>query len=217
MQPHIYPLIILLLALTGAVGAQPSDVFHEDIQFARNIYLEATNGNKRNVRKAIQHMTGLEAKYPNHPLVRAFKGGALALRGLDVAERPLNRLRDTEEGLGVIDRALRQLTQFDGDYIDIAETQLVAAYVFVNIPDTMFHRLQEGSGLVKQLLAHPRFADMPKTLQAAIYFAAATAADKSQQQEESKRYLTLTAATDPDGSNGKTARDKLDALAGKQE
>ena len=210
----MFRLIIILVALIGTTSAHANDAFREDITFARNIYLDATDGNKRNVRKAIQHMARLEAKYPNHPLVQAFKGGALSLRGLDVGDRPLNRLRNTEEGLGYIDRALRQLDRFDAEFIDAAETQLVAAYVFVHLPDSLFHRLKEGAILVEQLLTHHRLSDMPAELQAAIYFAAATAAEKLQRREDYKRSLALTSATYPDGKNGKAARAKLEELAG---
>lgn len=213
MRIFIYRLTVILLMLACFTSANSADVFHEDIKLARDIYLRATDGDKRNIRKAIQHMNKLAAKYSDQPLAQAFKGGALSLRGLDVSERPLNRLRNTEEGLDYIDRALRQIDRVHYNTSDAIETKLIAAYVFVNIPDTIFHRLQEGSSLIEDLLANPNFLDLPREMRAAVYFAAATAAEKLQKQEDFKHYLTLTVDTDPRGINGKAAREKLDQLA----
>lgn len=188
------------------------DQFVKDMEIAREIYLKATDGNKRAVRKAIKTIRKLERKYKNHPLVLAYKGGALSLRGVNIGKRPLDRMRETEQGLNVLDRALRKLDNHKGHYLESVEARLVAAYVFINLPNSYFHRLKEGNHLVEQLLTHPKFSDMPNELQAAIYFAAATSADKHQDQIQLKHYLQLTLKTAPDGKSGKEARVLLKAI-----
>ena len=179
--------------------------FEKDLEAMRTIYLNATDGEKRAVRKAIRATTKLEHKYRNRPLALAYKGGALALRGINISKRPLDRMRETEEGLNLLDRALRKLSRNRGPEIEHIETRLVSAYVFINLPDSVFHRLKEGSHLVRQLLDHPRFSELPQGLQAAIYFAAATSAEKFNNTQQFRHYLKLTTETDPDGLNGKEA------------
>jgi len=203
---YICQTLLLLSTFVCFSSAVADDQFAKDMDVARDIYLKATDGNKRAVRKAIKTIHKLERKYKNHPLVLAYKGGALSLRGINIGKRPLDRMRETEQGLNVLDRALRKLPNHKGDYLEAVEARLVAAYVFINLPNSYFHRLKEGSRLVEQLLTHPRFSEMPNELQAAIYFAAATSADKHKNQAQLKHYLQLTLNTAPDGKNSKEAQ-----------
>ncbi len=204
--------ILPLTLLCQLAPLQAETQFSKDLEVTRNIYLGATDGEKRAVRKAIRAATKLEKKYRNHPLALAYKGGALALRGIDISKRPLDRMRDTEEGLNLIDRALRKLPRHKGLSIENIETKLVSAYVFINLPDSVFHRLREGHHLIQQLLKHPELPAQPQALQAAIYFAAAVSADKHNIPEKFKYYLELTEETDPDSLTGKEARALLDKL-----
>lgn len=208
MQP-IWRLFALLLALACLAPSYASTQFEIEIEAIREAYLIATDGSARDIRKATKKIRQLEKQYPGNPLVLAYKGGALALRGKEIGKRPLDRMRETEEGLHIIDRALRTLRNHKGHYLEIVETQLVSTYVFVNLPDSVFHRLREGQHIVKQLLSHPQFNEMPPGLQAAIYFAAAIAAEKYNNITQQKHYLALTLKTDPEGKNGKQAKVKL--------
>jgi len=209
----LYCILLFLTTLTLLPASFADSAFNKEIEIVREAYLTATDGTERDIRKASQKIRKLEHKYPFHPLVLAYKGGALSLRGKDIGKRPLDRMRETEEGLNIIDRALRKLSHYDGDYLEIVETQLIATYVFINLPDSIFHRLREGDHLVKKLLAHPQFSAMPQGLQAAIYFAAAIAADKRNDQTQFQHYLELTYKTDPNGKNGQQAQALLQQLA----
>jgi len=211
MQP-ICHLFILLSALICLAPSFASTSFEKDIEAVREVYLIATDGNERDIRRATKKIRHLEKRYPGNPLVLAYKGGALALRGKEIGKRPLDRMRETEEGLHIIDRALRTLRNHKGHYLEIVEAQLVSTYVFINLPDSVFHRLREGQHLIKQLLEHRQLSEMPTGLQAAIYFAAAIAAEKSNDATQQKHYLKLTLKTDPDGKNSKQARTQLKAL-----
>ena len=209
----LWRLLILLSALTCLTPSFANTQFEKEIEAVREVYLIATDGNERDVRRATKKIRQLESRYPANPLVLAYKGGALALRGKEIGKRPLDRMRETEEGLHIIDRALRSLRGHKAHYLEIVEAQLVATYVFINLPDSVFHRLREGAHLAKRLLEHPRFAEMPQGLQAAIYYASAITAEKSNDATQHKYYLELTLKTDPDGKNGKQARTQLEALA----
>ncbi|NOY63523.1 MAG: hypothetical protein GXP10_10325 [Gammaproteobacteria bacterium] len=197
---------LLLMTLLYLPISFAENQFVKDISDFREVYLKATDGNARAVRKAIKGARVLESRHGKSPLVLAYKGGALALRGSNAAKRPLDRMRETEEGLVVLDRALRMLSKHKGGYLEAIETRLVAAFIFINLPDSRFHRLKAGDRLIEQLLAHPKLMQMPQSLQASIYFAAATSAEKRNNPAQSKHYLELTVKTDREGKNGKKAQ-----------
>ena len=210
---HIRILLALVLLASPLAHTNANEQFVKEIEETRAIYLKAVNdNNKRNLRKAIRHINKLSQKYPKHPLVMVYLGCSLAQRGRDIGERPLNRMRETEEGLRHIDRGLRLLRRNKLHFLESAEAQLLAAYTFIHLPDTVFHRLKEGSHLVKQLLANPRFEEMPIGMQAGIYFAASIVADKHNDKEKLKHYLKLTLDTDPQGENAQKAKAKLAEL-----
>ncbi len=204
--------LLLIALLSLATPSIAKDQFLSDLDAAREVYLEATNGEKRKVRKAIRAIKKLESKYPRHPLVLAYKGGALALRGINIGKRPLDRMRETEEGLNILDRTLRLLPRFKGNDVYAIEAKLVIAFVFVNLPDGVFHRLREGTHLINQLMQYPKFDQLPQGMQAAIYLAAAISADSYQQPADYKHYLNLTIETDPNGRSGKDAKALLAAI-----
>lgn len=104
MKKHIHTLLALLLLLSPLAQTNANEQFVKEIEETRAIYLKAVNGNKRDLRKAIRHINKLSQKYPKHPLVMVYLGCSLAQRGRDIGERPLNRMRETEEGLRHIDR-----------------------------------------------------------------------------------------------------------------
>lgn len=212
-------LLLVLSALTlGLAPLEPTlanPQFVKDMDEIRVIYLNAVNsGHKSDLRKAIRHINKLVRKYPNQPLVIVYQGCILAERGRDVAARPLNRMRNAEEGLQLVDQGLHLLKQRDIDLFEDAEARLIAAFLFINLPDGVFHRLREGSHLVEGLLAEPKLNEMPKALQAGIYYAAASVADKYNDKEKQRHYLELTLKTAPEGRNAKKAKAILEKLSG---
>ncbi len=212
MKPT-WSLLVLFSALACLTPSFASTQFEKEIEAVREVYLAATDGSTRDIRRATKKIRQLEKQYPGNPLVLAYKGGALALRGKEIGKRPLDRMRETEEGLHIIDRALRALRSHKGHYLEIVEAQLVSTYVFINLPDSVFHRLREGQHIVRQLLVHPQFEQMPQGLQAAIYFAAAIAAKKYNDITQQKHYLELALQADPDGKSGQQAKMQLKHLA----
>lgn len=205
--------LAIILSLWVLSHPAVANAFEQDVASMREIYLNATEGDKKTIRQAIIRLRELDAKYPNNPLVMAYLGGALSLRGMDVSARPLNRMRETEEGLNLIDRALRRLPQATIDALEPTETRLVAAYVFINLPDGVFHRFREGDRLVKELLARPRLEELPAGMRAAIFFAGATAANRYDDRVAYENFLKKTVETDPNSRNGQKARELLKKVA----
>ena len=181
----------------------------DEIGPARAIFLDAVDGNKSAVRTALEAFRSLESRYPNHPLLQAYIGSTLSLRGRDIASRPVDRTRNTEEGLEVIDHALSQLKGHPEIGIDtLLETQLVAAATFIALPK-FFHRGRAGQRLVTDVIAHPQLTHTPAPLRAFAYMSAATAARKEERNDDYRRLLTLVVQTDPQGRDGRKAQQQL--------
>ena len=137
-------LLVISLCLIAIFPAYSDEVFLKDLEAFREIYLDATEGDKRKVRKAIRAAKKFSNKYRKRPLPTMYYGAALSLRGMDISLRPLDRMRETEHGLDIIDRGLRQLKRYKGDELEVAEAKLLVGFLFVNLPDSIFHRLKEG-------------------------------------------------------------------------
>lgn len=181
----------------------------DDIVPARTIFLEAVDGNKSAVRTALEAFRSLEGRYPHHPLLQAYIGSTLSLRGRDIAARPVNRMREADEGLEVIDHALSQLKKRLEIGIEAElETKLVAAATFIALPE-LFHRGREGQRLIAEVIAHPQLAHTPTPLRAFAYMSAATAAQKERRTDDYQRFLTLVIQTDPQGRDGRKAQQQL--------
>lgn len=195
-------------------GVQNAKQFEADIEKAREIYLKTTGEkiNKRDVRKSIKHMDKLARKYPKHPLAIIYKGVSLAQRGRDIGARPLDRMRETEEGLKYVDRGLKFLERRKTYYVAEAEGQLLAAFLFVHLPDNVFHRLKEGNHLIEGLLNHSRFDELPQGMRGAIYHAASVSAEKHSDPHKQKHYIELSLKTDPDSKDAKELKNKLKKL-----
>ncbi|MFC1749033.1 hypothetical protein ACFL2V_09535 [Pseudomonadota bacterium] len=210
----VFSLFYLTPTQANQYGIKDAEKFRADIEQAREVYLKTTgeNINKRDVRKAIKHMDKLSRKYKKHPLVMIYKGCSLAQRGRDIGARPLDRMRETEEGLKHVDRGLKIMARKKTDYVAKAEGHLLAAFLFVHLPDSVFHRLKEGNHLINGLLDHDRFEEFPKKMKGAIYHAAATSAEKHGKPEKQKHYLQLSLKVSPDSEEAKEIKKKLKKL-----
>ena len=197
---------ILFIAIVPNVAAQG---LVDDIAPARTIFLDAVDGNKSAVRTALKAFRSLEGRYPHHPVLQAYIGSTLSLRGRDIAARPVNRMREADEGLEVIDHALSQLKKHLEISIEAElETKLVAAATFIALPE-LFHRGREGQRLIAEVIAHPQLAHTPTPLRAFAYMSAATAAQKEGRTDDYQRFLTLVIQTDPQGRDGRKAQQQL--------
>ena len=203
---------VLFISIVFTLPAHSNDAFLKDLETFRSIYLDATDGDKRKVRKAIRAAKKFSNKYKKRPLPRLYYGAALSLRGMDIGLRPLDRMRETEQGLNMIDRGLRQLDRYKGDELEITEGKLLVGFLFINLPDSIFHRLKEGNHIIEELLANPKLPEMPEGMRAAIYLAAATSAEKYNKPKEQRHYLELSAKADPGGRSSEEALTLLKEL-----
>lgn len=195
--------IVCLLMLVMVWPAQAEDVDPE-LTEARAVFLRGVDGDRRAVRDAIQRFRSLSQAHPQEPVFLAYLGASQTLQGRDAANN-IERRRITEEGLGVVDRALglqrASAEQGPTRYLD---TLLVAANTYIHLP-AFFNRYDEGRRLLQEILAHPGFDGMAAGFKAATYLAAALVAHGEGDDAAYRRYLEQTVSTDPEGRDGRTA------------
>ena len=170
-------LVAVLAAGTAAAqspGASPAPFID-----ALKTFQQARDGATGKIEPAIAAFDALARAEPQHPVYAAYLGSALGLRARD-AWMPWNKVKYVEEGLDHVDRALawlkpehdRQLVR--GVPVSL-ETRLVAASMFISLPDGIFHRRAAGKKLIDEMLRNPGFAAAPAEFRAAVQRAADTA------------------------------------------
>ena len=198
-------LLLVILAVSSPVWA---DETNTELSNARHVFLQAVDGDKRAVRDAISRFKSLSHSHPDDPVYLAYLGASITLKGRDAANG-INKQRYTEEGLQVIDQALKQLAAAnDLPSTSRLDTMLVAVNSFIRIP-AFFNRYDRGRRLLDEILAHEDFDAMAARFKAAAYVAAALVARGNGDDEEYRRYLKLVVDTDPDGRDGRFASTML--------
>ena len=203
-----YCLFILLIA----VFPVQADDFDVTLSKARDVFLQAVDGDKPAVRNAIRRFRSLNHERPAEPVYLAYYGACVTLQGRDAVNN-IDKKRLTEDGLRDIDRALGLLSTSD-DYPSIRrlDTLLVAANSFIHIP-AFFNRYEKGKSLLHDILEDKDFNGMAAGFRAASYFTAALVARGDGDEHEYHRLLELTVSTDPQGRNGRFATALLEESA----
>lgn len=140
----------------------------------------------------------------------AYLGASMTLQGRDAANN-IEKRRITEQGLGVIDRALELSESADQSPPRYLDTLLVAANSYIHIP-SFFNRYDEGKRLLQEILAHSAFDGMAAGFKAAAYLAAALVAHGEGDDGAYRRYLDLAVSTDPEGRDGRFASKLIEEL-----
>lgn len=136
---------------------------------------------------------------PQNPLYVAYLGSTFAIQGRE-AWAPWNKIRHTEKGLGLLDKALALLTpahdQETNRGVPVAsEVRINAASTFLAVPGFM-NRTEPARLVIGDALASPAFAATPAPLQARLLAQAAALArrDKKPAQEADLLQQALAAA-----------------------
>jgi len=179
-------IVIALSALLAAGTAAAQAPIAESAPFADAVktFQQAQGGDSSRIEAAIAAFDALARAEPLQPLYAAYLGSALGLKASD-ALMPWNKIKYSEQGLDHIDRALaalkpdhdRQLMR--GVPVGL-ETRLVAASMFVKLPDGIFHRRASGTKLLDELLRHPALASAPTEFRAAVQRTADAARSQGQ-------------------------------------
>lgn len=144
----------------------------EAFQAAFQRFDAARQGKTEQIEPAIEAFRALPADPQRQPLVDAYLGSALALKG-KAAWMPWNKLRYPEQGADQLDQALAALKpEHDKALVHgvpvSLQTRLVAAATFVALPDGIFHRRAQGAKLIAALKADPLLAAAPAAFKAEV-------------------------------------------------
>jgi hypothetical protein len=202
--------IACLLFLVMVLPAQANRM-DEELTEARAVFLKGVDGDKRAVRDAVQRFKSLSRAHAEEPVFQAYLGASMTLQGRD-APNNIEKGRITEEGLGVLDRALdAQLAKPDPGSVHTLDTMLVAANTYIHLP-AFFNRYEQGKDLLQKILAHPDFEGMAPGYKAAVYVAQALVSHGDADDAAYRRYLQLAVSTDPKGRDGEFASKRLREL-----
>ncbi|MCC6207423.1 MAG: hypothetical protein IT488_04665 [Gammaproteobacteria bacterium] len=203
--------IACLLLLVMVWPAQAVDREDRELAEARAVFLKGVDGDKRAVRDAVQRFKSLSRAHADEPVYQAYLGASMTLQGRD-APNNIEKGRITEEGLGVLDRALAaQLAKPDPGSVHTLDTMLVAANTNIHLP-AFFNRYQQGRELLQKIIAHSDFDAMAPGYKAAVYVAQALVSHGDADDAAYRRYLELTVSTDPEGRDGEFASKRLQEL-----
>jgi len=166
------------------------------------------DGDKHAVSEASRLFRALNLREPENPVYLAYLGASITLQGRD-APNNVDKQRLTEAGLRKVDHAFDVLLdrgrRASAVYL---ETLLVITNTYIHIP-AFFDRYNRGRALLQVILEHGDFESMSPQFKAAAYFTAALVALGDHTDEQYRHFLKLSAATDPDGRNGRVARELL--------
>lgn len=169
--------VFLMALLPFAALAQSID--EAAFQAASSKFDSALKGDKEQVEAAIAAFQALQQKDPRQPLYAVYLGSATALKARE-AWLPWNKMKYSEQGLDYIDQGLAALKpehdkQLARGVAVSAIARLTAAGTFLALPDSIFHRRNQGVGLIAALQASPLLATAPEPFRAAFAAQAARA------------------------------------------
>ena len=204
------------LLAAGNAAAQPNPGSETAFAEAAQLVQRASAGDAKAIDAAVAAFEALSRAEPANPLYAAYLGSATGMKARE-AWMPWSKIKYAEQGLDHVDRALqalkpeheRQLVR--GAPVGV-ETRIVAARVFLRVPDEFFHRRAAGRKLIAEVLADPQFAAAPAPLRVAAHLGAAEAA-RGERPAEELAQLRQVLALAPGGSPaGQQARARLKEL-----
>lgn len=138
---------------------------------ARADFDRALQGESGKAEDAADQFARLLAAEPANPLVLAYHGSAMAMRGRD-SWAPWKKMKYAEAGLADLDRALALLkpehAKAPAGAVPVAsEVKLTAASTFLGLPG-FFNRGPAGEKLARELAAQPGLAGMPQAYRDAV-------------------------------------------------
>jgi hypothetical protein len=204
-RPGIVEFAATAIGLLIAAGAAGQAASGPDSAFiaAAQLVQRASAGEAKAVDGAVAAFEALTRAEPANPLYEAYLGSATGLKARE-AWMPWSKIKYAEQGLDHVDRALQALKpEHERQLVRGApmavETRIVAARMFLRVPDEFFHRRAAGKKLIAEILKDPQFAVAPAPLRAAAHLAAAEAA-RGERPDEELAQLKQAVALAPSGS-----------------
>jgi hypothetical protein len=184
---------------------------------AKTIFGAASGGDTSQTRRAHALLQALAAESPEDPVILAYAGSSGTLLGRD-ASSPIDALRQAERGLDQIDLALGKLgPEHDalrpGELPARLETLLVAASTFLQVPDNVFHRREDGKAALAAALSHPAYVHAPRSVQASLEWLDALVSRAENDAAGERAALESVLRLEPDGAFAPGAQARLAELS----
>ena len=166
--------------------------------------------------RAHERFRRLVEQEPGNPLYVAYYGSTFAILGKG-AWAPWNKMKLTERGLGLLEKAVSLLAP-EQDRATVRgvpvseEVRLTAASTFLAVPG-LFHRTEAARLVLADALASPAFAATPPPVQARLLAQAALLAQRDEKPKEEADALRRALALAPDGAVAARARARLKEIA----
>jgi hypothetical protein len=215
-HPRISPFGLLFVLALGPFPALAGE--HQPaIAEASAAFQRAVAGDAAAAARAEALFQKLSAEEPGDPVLLAYAGASATMVGRD-ASSPLDAVKIAEGGLDQIDQALRLLgPQHDrpapGQLPPRLETLLVAASSYLQVPDEIFHRQDDGKAALQTALSHPLYARLPPAVQARFTWLSAVLARGEKRPDDERAALRQALALDPQGPLTARIQDRLSRVA----
>lgn len=199
--------------LSATVAAQNRT---EAFAAARTLFEQGLLGSKKDNEQAAELFKALSDQEHGNPLYLAYYGSATTVKSRD-AFFPWSKLKLGEQGLDIIDKALKMVTaehdttMIKGVPVSVG-TRLVAVSTFLQMPDKYFHRFVAGKSLLTETMNSRAFAAAPAHIKAAFHVQAATVARTDKQSTEEIRQLKQALELDPKGKAAPAVHARLKEL-----
>ena len=206
-------MFFLTAPLSGLVMAQDRT---EAFSIAQALFEQGLLGSKKDNEQAAEQFKALSDQEHSNPLFLAYYGSATTVKSRD-AFFPWSKLKLGEQGLDIIDKALKMVTpehdttMIKGVPVSVG-TRLVAVSTFLQMPDKYFHRFAAGKSLLTETMNSRAFAAAPAHIKAAFHVQAATVARTDKQSSEEIRQLKQALELDPKGKAAPTVQARLKEL-----
>lgn len=203
---------ILLAFSFGAMAQNSEDAFVK----AQTAFERGQRGSESDNEAASEQFKRLSETEADNPLFLAYYGSTITIKARD-AWLPWKKLKLGEEGLDLIDKALRHLTP-EHDKIFLRktplsiETRLVAIGTFLQMPDKYFHRYDNGKALLAETMNSPVFTQSTPQIQASFHYQAALVAQREGRKADEVAQLKQMLALDPQGIDANAAHARLKEL-----
>ena len=156
-------------------------------------------------------------QYSDNPSVLAYYGALMTKRG-GVAWFPLAKIKLSNEGLDILDKALAMAEDdttskaIDNRVSASLEAKVMASRVFMAVPNVIFQRRAEGMELAKEIVNLPEFQNKNFGAKASFLAVYAEELADDNKLDLAKKYAQQSLDS---GATGKTAKRANEALNAK--
>ena len=169
-----------------------------------------------NLDKMVEIYQKYSQQHPSNPSVLAYYGSLMTKRG-DVAWFPLAKIKLSNEGLDILDKALMMAEDdttskaVDNRISASLEAKVLAVINFLNVPNVIFQRRAEGMDLAKAIVNLPEFQNKDFGAKAKFLAKYAQELADDNKLELAKKYAQQSLDAGATGKDAKRANEALNA------